>query len=38
MKKILIVEDDISIADIEKDYLEIMGQDIKKLEFANYKF
>ena len=29
MKKILIVEDDISIADIEKDYLEINGYDVK---------
>ena len=29
MKKILIVEDDISIADIEKDYLEINGYEVK---------
>ena len=29
MKKILIVEDDISIAEIEKDYLEINGYDVK---------
>lgn len=29
MKKILIIEDDISIAELEKDYLEINGFDVK---------
>ena len=29
MKKILIIEDDYSIADIEKDYLEINGYEVE---------
>ena len=29
MKKILIIEDDISIADIEKDYLEANGYEVE---------
>lgn len=44
MKKILIIEDDISIADIEKDYLEANGFEVKLVhdglkameEFDNY--
>ena len=29
MKKILIVEDDLSIAELEKDYLELEGFEVK---------
>lgn len=36
MKKILIVEDDISIADIEKDYLEINGYEVKLIHDGSF--